>query len=64
MIVVAKLFVALVASPVKLPIKTCETMLRRFVTRAGGVDVQRLPRERAGGLQVAKPVLVVNGERL
>jgi len=61
---VAKLFVAVVASAIQLPIKTCETMLRGFVARACGVDGQRLQRERARGLQVAKPVLVMNGERL
>ena len=64
MIVVAKLFVTFVASDVKLPIQPSQTMLRRFVTRACGVDVQRLQRERARGLQIAKPVLVMNGERL
>jgi hypothetical protein len=58
-----KRFVAVGASAFESPFKTCETMLRGFVARACRVDGQRLQRERARGLQVAKPVLVVNGER-
>ena len=39
-------------------------MLRGFLAGSRGVDVQRLKRERTGGLEIAKPMLMVDGQGL